>query len=184
MSVDGFDLDLDTYPGVATNASFDRVPCLRFTPPAGSRYARFVTRRRFLPGLKVAGWFALNKWSDHEGPYDGIHLHVGHVGNGRNYVASVLRRDGHSKVAVEYGWKGYTTLAALWGTGPAFVYQRVYHWEITWERDRIRTWVGNEVGAWEMDAPIPAGRVIPYGSVGFRLDNVDAFGHYAVKEHP
>ena len=172
-----------TYPGVTSGVTFDRVPATQFSPGANG-YARFVTRKAYTPPLRMAGWLQLRDvWNGNKTPgnhdLDGLHVHVGHIGNARNYVASLVRRDSHAKVAVEYGWQGYTTLN--WeNAGPEFVPNRVYMFEVVWKPDKITTWVGNEVGEWTMKAKIPRGKRIPLGTVGFRLDNLIAVGDFVV----
>ena len=174
----------NTYPGEVDTVTYDRVPAFRFTPGANG-YARFVTQETFVPPVRMAGWMQLRKWSGNRTPdsavFDGLHLHAGHVGNGRNYVASLVRRDGHAKIAAEYGWRGYTTLK--WqSAGPELVTDRVYLFDLVWTDTKILTTVSSEAGVWSMAAKIPKDRRIPAGSVGFRLDNFVGVGDVTIKE--
>ena len=185
--------DFDTYPGTVSEAANDRVPCLRFRPGSNG-YARFVTRENFIPPIRIAGWLLPREANPSPGNrnFDGLHVHVGHVGNGRNYVASLLRRDQGAKINVEYGWRGYQNLRSTsnplrWaairsGTGPELVFERLYHFHVDWLEDEIHTFLGNEAGTWEMHASIPKKYRIPFGSAGFRLDSLNVLGNFTVRE--
>jgi len=173
-----------TYPGTVTEAENDRVPALRFSPgPSG--YARFATREWFIPPVRVAGTLQITESVRSPGNrgLDGLHIHLGHAGNSRNYVASLVRRDRNMKVAVEYGWLGYQTLVGSWdASGPALVSGRTYHFDVTWTDSRIETWLASEAGVWTMTADIPDDRRIPAGAVGLRLDSLEAVGNFTVKQ--
>ena len=166
--------------------TWDQGHCIRYTPD-GNGHSRHATVARFVPPVRVAGWLRMTGWDGRrtslsEG-FDGAHVHVGYVQNSRNYVASLVRRDGHAKVAVEYGWMGYRTLRWL-GAGPELVMERVYLFQIDWLEGRIVTRVSNEAGVWEMDAPIPVDRRLPVGAVGFRFDNLTALAGFEVRQLP
>ena len=176
-------LTFNTYPGTVDTTIHDRVPALRFTPGTNG-YGRYVTDETFIPPVQVAGWMQLRRWSGPRSPgnaqLDGLHVHLGHIGNARNYVASMVRRDGHAKLAVEYGWSGYHTVR--WqNDGPELVTDRVYLFDVRWLPDRIETTVSSEAGVWEMVGDIPPERRIPQGSVGFRLDNLVGVGGLTVR---
>jgi hypothetical protein len=177
-------IEFETYPGSVQEVVEDRVSALRFVPGSNG-YARFVTVERFVPPLRIAGWIKPREWSGTNTPddprFDGIHIHVGHVGNSRNYVCSLVRRDGGMKIAVEYGWRGYKSLDTT-RNGPELVWERVYHFEVLWQRNKITTFLGNEMEVKKMSGKIPKSRLIPYGQVGLRLDNVDALGGLAIRQ--
>lgn len=175
-------MNFHTYPGMVDEVIEDRVPALRFQP-GDKGYARFVSLDSYTPPVKISGWMKLEDVHGSSKNTDGLHVHVGHIGNARNYVCSLVRRDNNAKIAVEYGWRGYRTLTGMWhGTGPEFVSRRTYLYEVVWDRSRITTWVGNETGQWTMEAKIPEDRYLPMGSIGFRLDNLTGTGNMTVRE--
>lgn len=175
-----------SYHGTVEHTTFDGQPCWRLVP-AASGHSRHVTWQVFQPPVRVAGWVFPREWdgahTSADPKFDGIHVHVGHVGNARNYVASLVRRDGHAKVAVEFGWRGYETLANQ-DVRPDLVWGRTYMLQIDWLPDRIVTTVLDEMGRYTMDAAVPPDRQIPCGSVGLRLDNVDALAYLTVERPP
>ena len=161
----------------------DQGRCVRYLP-AVSGHSRHATVGRWVPPVRVAGWARLSPWAGSRtslgSGFDGLHVHCGYVGNGRNYVASLVRSDGHAKVAVEFGWAGYSTLA--WqNAGPELVMDRVYLFQVDWLEDRIVTSVSSEAGVWEMTGDIPADRRLPMGAVGLRLDNLACVAAFEVR---
>ncbi len=176
-------MDWTSYPGKVGTATVDRVTVDTFTP-GDTGYSRHVTTGSFIPPVKLAGWARLSRW---HGPrttdsavYDGLHIHLGHVGNDRNYTVTLVRRDGNTKIAVEYGWLGYESLAYS-RSGPELVDDRVYLFEILWLPNKITSWVASEAGVHTMSAKVPERRRIPAGQVGFRLDNFQASGQMTVR---
>lgn len=182
-----------TYPGTVSIVEHDRVPVLRFQPGSDG-YGRFVTKEHFIPPVSIAGWFQVRKGPESPGnrSFDGIHIHVGHIGNSRNYVASILRRDRGAKINIEYGWRGYQNIYSAsepdkWaairiGTGPELVWTRTYFWKVNWLENEIQTFLANEMGSWRMDARIEDHQRIPSGALGFRLDSIDALGDFTIRE--
>ncbi len=172
--------DFVTYPGVVSSEVVDRVPALRFTP-GDNGYARFVTKEHFIPPVRVAGWIKIDPGESVKGhKFDGIHVHLAHVGNDRNYVASIMRRDGNAKLAVEYGLNGYHSLT--YNEGPEFMPGKLYLYNILWEEGKLTSWLGSETSFHEMSAEIPKSLYIPQGSVGFRLDNLNVTGAMTVRQ--
>ena len=80
-------------------AEWDQGRCVRYTP-AASGHSRHATVGRWVPPVRVAGWLRMTGWDGQRTSlsdgFDGAHVHVGYVGNGRNYVCSLVRRDGHA----------------------------------------------------------------------------------------
>ena len=177
-------MNFHTYPGTATRTLHDRVPVWDFAPGPNS-YSRFVTHDTHAPPLTVEGWLQPYRWADRHTPdnprFDGIHVHVGHLGNSRNIVASLVRRDGGHKIATELGWRGYHSHVSARG-GPELVIGRTYLYRLHWAHDRIVTTVWNEVGTWTQDGPIQPAWAMPGGHVGLRLDNLHVRGELTIRE--
>lgn len=161
---------LTAYSGTVTPTVLDGADGWTASPN-GNGNLRIVTPQILTPPLVVAGWIKPTVDRTYH-PTDGVHVHVGHAGNDRNYVASLVRRDGRMAVKAEYGWRGYRSLA-YHNDGPALLVGRTYLFRVEWHPDRITTWLGNEAGAWTMEAKIPDDRIIPAGTVGFRLDRLE-----------
>ena len=187
--------DWRSYHGNWESDVFDQAECQKFIP---SRFghSRHVTPNFFVPPIVVAGWIRIAE--DREGltgnnsAFDGIHLHVGHLGNDRNYVASLVRRDGHSVISREYGWRGYDDIDRE-PNGPEFLLHRVYVFQVLWKIDEIWAKVSDWGVTREFGGLIPrlantgpsAGThrpLIPAGAIGIRGDNLILQAGLAVRE--
>ena len=181
-----------SYHGSADAVEFDQAPCIRFTPQA-SGHSRHHTPDYWVPPIRVAGWVRIAE-DRGDGPYDGIHLHVGHLGNDRNYVASLVRRDGQAVISREYGWRGYDDMDRV-TEGPEFLEHRVYLVRVDWWEDRIVAVVADWTSTKTLEGEIPleAGTGpytgthrprIPAGAVGIRGDGLVLQAGLAVRSLP
>ena len=181
-----------SYHGSHQADEFDQAPCTRFTPQT-SGHSRHHTPGYYVPPVRLAGWVRIAEdHGDHD--YDGIHLHVGHCGNDRNLVASLVRRDGQAVLSREFGWRGYDDMDRL-ASGPEFLEGRVYMVRVDWHETRIAAVVADWTGTWTLSGDIPLTAetgphegthrpVIPAGAVGIRGDNVTLQAGLVVRALP
>ena len=179
-----------SYHGSHEQTEHDQQPAIRWTPQ-DSGHSRHVTTTVWVPPVVVAGWITVED-ADPDEPWDGIRLHLGHMGNNRNYVVDLVRPDGDMVISREYGWRGYDDLNRTsdgldlteWGT---------YLVRVEWGTDRIVAEVANEIAtktlAADIDLEAKQGEHegshvprIPAGAVGWRLDHLTAVGQLTVRE--
>ena len=181
-----------SYHGSHEPAEWDQQPATRFTPQ-WSGHSRHTSRTVFIPPVVVAGWMRVED-ADPQNPWDGISLHLGHIGNDRNYIINLVRPDNHMVISREYGWRHYDDLDGSRRTdGLDLTVGGVYVYRVEWHPTSIVATVANEIATVTIAANIGTtseqGRsegshvpIIPCGAVGWRLDHLTAAGQTVVRE--
>ena len=181
-----------SYHGSHESTEWDQQPAVRWQPQS-SGHSRHVSEETFIPPVVITGWVHLES-VDPQQPWDGVKVHLGHLGNNRNYVVDLVRPDNHMVISREYGWRHYDDLDGSRRTDALNLTQHgVYVFRIDWQPEFIRAEVANEIATVAVEAQIKRvseqGRsegshvpVIPFGSVGVRLDHITALGQLQVRE--
>jgi hypothetical protein len=182
--------ELRAYHGSIEATHFRQAPAYRLDPqPSG--HMRLHTVESYQAPVQASWWIYTTGDMRPNGTtgnpaLDGLHVHFGHFDNDLNYNAHVVRRDGHAKVDLEFGLRGYQALRFFWDGGLPLRMWRRYHFDVTWLRERIEIQVvsdhpsspeNNRVGADVEHASLayPLPEYGPkFGHFGMRLDNIMA----------
>lgn len=184
-----------SYHGSHTTSEFDQQPAVKWTPQR-TGHSRHVSKSIFIPPIQIAGWIHILD-ADPQENWDGIRFHLGHIGNNRNYILDMVRPDNHMTISREYGWRDYDDLARD-TQGLDLIEGGTYVFQIVWEYedallDGIHFEIANETATKTLSAEVEleanqgdheGSHVprLPVGSIGWRLDHINAVGQVAVRE--
>jgi len=188
-----------TYHGSIEPMVFRQAPAFRLTPQA-SGHMRLHTKETYQAPVRANWWIYTTGEMRPGGTtgspgLDGLHIHFGHFDNDTNYNAHIVRRDGHAKVDLEFGLRGYQALKFFRDTGLPLRMWRRYHFDLTWLREHVsirvvsdhpsssdnnRNGVGVEQTEIVQELPSYGPR---FGHIGMRLDNIATImGGFVVRE--